>query len=599
MFPDWWLDGWLQLRDTLPPESPLLLIRWLCQGLTLALLVALADLLAGAAVLKAARVRLPARLRGAAMLAIGMGLSGTALFFYPRGWVGLLPGLLGLPLLRSSAGRWYVFGWLNALRPRGWVAWALVPVVLVSLPDLFLPIVEYDATMYHMVAARQYQEAGRVSFDPGVRFNSHPQLGVLLYARQQMLGGEDSLTKLVNLEWVAMILLAVLQMARRARGDNRTRSALACLLLAGSPLFWHLAKIEYADLALTAWLAVAVALLEWRGVPPWVAGLALGFTAASKMQGLLMAGVVGLIYLLLRRNWRAGLQIAAAAAVVNLGWWVRSSMATGSPVYPFLSADGRSESGYLFEVSARYGVGHDWVHFLRLPWDLLVHSPFVFTDAFVFGPALLLVPLLVLVGWPRWLPLLTSAVYLVFWYMTGQVGRYLVPVLPLLAMGLGAAPGGLAGRVVPVLLAAWAAFAGLSTLATVRFHALPPVTFGQKTEYLRQTLPYASAVIEINRVARPSELTYLWFAEDARYYVRTRAEGDWFGAHSFGDATSLDRLREWGVRYILMDRERAAYNGRIYGEQFGTTALVKRFGPVPAGLTLIYDDERYSVFRFD
>ncbi|MCX6592575.1 MAG: hypothetical protein NTZ56_13720 [Acidobacteria bacterium] len=599
MIPDWWLDGWLQLKDTLPPESPLLLIRWLLQWLLMTALVALSDLLAGAAVLRAGGVRLPARLRGAAMLAIGMGLSGTAMLFYPRGWVGLLPGLLGLPLLRTRAGRFKIFGWLSAFRPRGWAAWALVPVVLLSLPDLFLPIVEYDATMYHMVAARQYQETGRVGVDAGIRFSSHPQLGVLLYARQQMLLGEDSLTKLVNLEWVAMVLLAVMQLARRARGDNRLRSGLACLLLTGSPLFWHLAKIEYADLALTAWLAVAVALLEWRGVPAWLAGLALGLAAASKMQGLLMAGLVGLLYLPLRRRLRPAIEIAAAASLVNLGWWVRSWLATGSPVYPFLSADGRTESAYLFEVSARYGVGHDGVNFLRLPWDLLTHSPFVFTDTFVFGPALLLVPLLALASSPRWLPLATSAVYLGFWYLTGQVGRYLVPVLPLLAMGLGAAPPKLMGRAVQGLLTVWAAFAGLSTLATIRFHALPPVTFGQKTEYLRQTLPYSSAVIEINRVAQPADLTYLWFAEDARYYVRSRAEGDWFGSHSFAQATSLHRLREWGVRYVLIDRDRAAYSGRIYGPQFGATALVKRFGPVPAGLTLIYDDERYSVFRID
>lgn len=561
-------------------------------------LVALSDLLAGAALLKMSRVRLPARLRGAAMLALGMGLSGTLMLFYPRGWVGLLPGLLGLSLPRTRAGRWHIFGWLSAFRPRSWAAWALVPVVLLSLPDLFLPIVEYDATMYHMVAARQYQETGRVGVDAGIRFNSHPQLGVLLHARQQMLLGEDSLTKLVNLEWVAMILLAVMQMARRARGDNRRRGALACLLLVGSPLFWHLVKIEYADLALTAWLAVAVALLEWRGVLPWLAGLALGFVAASKMQGLLMAGLVGLLYLMLRRRLRPTIEIAAAAILVNLGWWVRSWLATGSPVYPFLSADGRTESDYLFEVSARYGAGHDWVHFLRLPWDLLTHSPSAYTDTFVFGPALLLVPVLAIAASPRWLPLGTSAIYLVFWYSTGQVGRYLVPILPLLAMGLGAAPP-LAGRVLQGLLTVWAAFAGLSTLATVRFHGLPPVTFGQKTEYLRQTLPYSSAVIEINRIARPSDLTYLWFAEDARYYVRTRAEGDWFGSHRFGQAASLDRLREWGVRYILIDRTRAAYSGRIYGPQFGSTALVMRFGPVPAGLSLVYDDERYSVFRLD
>ena len=599
MFPDWWLDGWLQLRDALPPESPLLLIRWVLQGLAWAILIAVADLLAGAAVLQAAGLRLPARLRGAVMLAVGLGLSGTLMFFYPRGWVGLLPALAGLPLLRTRRGRWLVFGWLNAWRPRSWMAWVLLPVAAVSLLDLFLPVLEYDATMYHLVAARHYQESGRVGFDPGIRFNSHPQLGVLIYARQQMLTGEDALTKLVNLEWVAMIGLAVMQMTRRGRGAIRRGGWMGLLVVASSPLLWHLAKIEYADLALTAWLAVALALLEWPGATAWVAGLVLGFAAASKMQGLLMAGLAGLIYLLLRRRWRPVMEVSAAAVLVNLGWWVRSWLATGSPVYPFLSARGQSESAYLFEVSARYGVGHDAIHFLRLPWDLFTHLPAAFTDAYVFGPALLLLPLLAMAGRPQALPLLTAGAYLVFWYLTGQVGRYLVPILPLVAMGWRTAPPGLLGRSLTVVLTMWAALAGLMTLGIIRFHALPPVTFGEKTRFLRESLPYSSAVIEINRVARPSDLTYRWFAEDARYAVQTRAEGDWFGPRSFGQATSVARLREWGVRYVLVDRERAVYSGQIYGEAFGTTALVKRWGPVPAGLTRIYDDERYSVFRLD
>jgi hypothetical protein len=595
----------------------LLLARWTIQGVSLTLAIAIADLLLGAAILGALRVQLPARLRGAAAIATGSGASAVLILglgvlrriYFP--WVlglTLLSAAAGIWLMASKRGRWFVFGPFAALRSRWW--WALAPVLVFHLWSMMMPVMEFDATMYHQASARWYEETHRLAYHEGIRFNAQPHLPILLFLRQRILLGEDTLVKLVNLQFAVALYLVLAHYAHR----RRVSSTWPVAFLALSPAFVWVAELDYADFAMTAWFAVAVALLLERRPAIGIAALLLGCAAASKLQGAVMAGLLGLTYLGYRRDWRPVAALAAGTALVSLPWWIRSYRHTGSPVAPFFIA-GNPESGFLFELSSKYGDGRDILAFLKLPWNAIVQSPLVFADIFVLGPVLAIalgigVAAIFFRRKPSPETLFLLALFfafLLFWFRTGQVMRYLTAMLPVLAMLFAATIAALPVRrwaALPFLACGLAASVLPSTV--IRYRTLPPVRIEEKEKVLAEWMPYYRAARALGRVANPAERTYLWFAEESRYYVPTYSIGDWFGPLRYGVIASygedpqamIDRMRGANFQYLLIDRRVAIHHG-AYGEPWLSSGLLRRGGPLPDGIRQLYSDERYVLYRFD
>jgi hypothetical protein len=221
-------------------------------------------------------------------------------------------------------------------------------LVIVLLADLMLPVMEFDSTMYHMRAARHYLETASVSYDATIRYNAHPHLSVLLYMRHWAALGEHGLVKLANIEFLLMLVLVLVYAARELRWKDGWTAGL--MFVMSSPLFLFVAHLEYADLALAAYFAVAAALLfhhlRHGGRAALVAGgLVLGFAGAVKLQGLVLAacGVAGfaVAWLYARRGLAAlARALAAIGALIVLsgaGWWLRSWVNTGSPAFPFFA----------------------------------------------------------------------------------------------------------------------------------------------------------------------------------------------------------------------------------------------------------------------
>lgn len=615
MIPPWF--AWhskLLSRSLAAGEFDLLLLgRWTLQCVAFALLIALADLLLGSSILAALRVRLPARLRGAAAIATGLGASATLmlalgllqLISFP--WVAGVTVLSALPgawLLTSKRGRWFVFGPFAALRSRWWLL--LAPVALIHIWTLMMPVMEFDATMYHQASARWYEEQRGLPYHAGIRFNAQPHLPILLFLRHRILFQDDTVVKLVNLTFALALYFALAHYARR-RGVS---PAWPLAFLALSPVFVWVAALDYADFAMTAWFAVSVALLLERRPALGIAAFVLGCAAASKLQGTTMAGMLGLAYWGYRRNWRPMAVLAIGAAALCAPWWIRSYVHTGSPVAPFLLID-NPEPRYLFELSRQYGDGFGFAAFLKLPWNAVAKSPAIFADTFAMGPVLAIAAAAGLLAVRRkpspetLLLLALFAGYLLFWFRTGQVMRYLAAMLPVLAMLFASAVSALrASRWLLMPFAVGAVAASLLPSPLIRYWTLPPVRFDEKEELLAQWLPYYRAARHLRGVASPGERTYLWFAEDSRYYVPTYSIGDWFGPLRYGVIGShgerpqaiVDRIRRARFQYLLIDRE-AAVKRQFYGEPWLSSGLIRRDGHLPRGLRQLYSDERYVLYR--
>lgn len=626
-FPDWWLPNaqtfLSQIAD--PSFDPILLFRYALQALLTSLPIFLADYFFGLALLTRLRLHLPSPLKQASALALGSSLAAFGLFLF--GFFGRLTfrGILIFTLLEGLIGLALCYRSLRLPRPRLAWLWA-IPLFLFYLPDLMLPILEYDSTMYHMASARHYIDHQKILYHDGIRFNAQPHMPVMLYLRQWWLTGDANLIKLVNLEFLFILIHLFAHYARRYR--LRWGVLAAAGLVFGSPIFSYSSRQEYADFALTTWLAAGVTLM--LSLAPrrlLLAGLILGAAAASKLQGLLVVACFLLADFLLTAlrtrslPWRRALSLGLPVLAVSLPWWWRGWRATGSPFYPFLSNS--PDTAALFKVNAGYGVGHDLPAFLSLPWHMITIPPERYADLFRFGPALAFLLLTSIAALalrrPRLIPLdrstptilAGSLLFTLFWFRSGQVMRYEACLLPLWTILLfGAwrslrAPGPLLALItLPLLLST-----ALLTSNLIRYGVPPPVTWPATQSVLNAVLPYYRATLALRPYIRPGDKTYTWFCDDIRAYTPGLSYGDWFGAYTYtwlGDVNTgkpilstsamLARLRQNGFRFIIIDRQRAERGGTIYGQEFLSSGLVRPFAPLP-GAETIFDDGRYWVFR--
>lgn len=635
--PHWWERTLPQLAHT--DLSVWLLLRWSLQLLVPTLLLLLVDFLVGAVILRLVRrhtpLRMPAMLEFALTLGLGNGIGGLLMFLLGvtrllRPWA-----VIAVAIGTGVAAGWWLWrdGW-RWRRPR--VSKLALVLLVLFLPflvlqelDLQMPVIEGDSMLYHMASARWYLDHHRLAYHPGIRFNAQPQQTVMIYLRQWMVTGEETAIKLANWEYLLM-LAATLAGGARLLGGARL-APLAVLFVLCSPVFCWTAKVEMADVGLSAYLTLGVVLLlralrqpnlAWCGL----AGVMLGLAGASKLQGLVTVAGFLLTWVLVawwsrlgtpRDFLRAMVALGAGIAAPGIGWWLRSLWYTGSPAYPFFS--GNPEAKALLAASVRYGFGHDGLALLLLPWRMIVESPFIFADSNIFGVPLLVLILAGLAAVIRQRGRASSLVlvllggfllYFSFWFITGQVTRYLGSLLPVMALLLVSALVALGIRrvrwwallpVVPLVMLSAA------TPSRVLLHGVwPPVTLREQELVQVTALPFYRSVRSLNQVARRRERVYLWFCEDTRFHVRSTSYGDWFGDYNFGwlgagaqtTQQMLDRLRGAGFRYIVVDRERAKVGGTIYRNDFLQTAFVKDEGTM-GDAQLIIRDGRYRVFKLD
>ena len=527
----------------------------------------------------------------AVCMGIGLGTIGTALFLL--GLVGALDRAVVVVLLLAC----HLFGWRswrdafrNLRRPSTPSVLASLAAAAVLAPLVWAalyPPVQFDATMYHLPTARDFALAHRVTTLPAVRYVVFPQLNEILFAAALLLR-DDLTAQLLELLFFAIAGLAILAWGSRFRSASGAPGAtgLAALgLWLGSPILALLAVSAYVEVAVAAFAAIAIhAFACWSETREdrWLlaAGLAVGFTAATKYQGLYFAAALGAVLVVRgvrRREVRPALLFAAAVAAAALPWYVRNFVAAGSPVWPFLGGifgyrywTDRDFASMVWSLKS-FGWPRTPGSFLALPWRL-AHPP---ATGEILGLGFLLLPLTALVALPsrriRWLAGLVVG-YLVFWFLSSQQFRFLVPILPALSLltanavaeALTRLPAGLRRPV----LAVWLAGVGILALpALARPYAAltaqppPPITPAQREAFLTARFPSYPLYARLNAERGTHYTIYSFHDEHMKYYASGTHLGDWFGLGRYADvslasgralAGSLERL---SADFLLVNEE--------------------------------------------
>ena len=376
-------------------------------------------------------------------ISLGMGLLTMALFLLGISSMLSTPitGLVVFLMLGASVFQCRrSFASVLSANTRSWFpAWTKVAQYLFFAGLLILVILlavnppgHWDDTSYHLPYARYYVENHAIAINPYLRFPLFAHNGDLLFSLALMYGSTTDAQALATLP------LFVIALGLFGAGQVFAWSALVGYLAV--LLYFTLGPVgealgyAYIDntLALYCWGTV-VSFAMWlrdskRGIH-WlvICAILAGTATGTKLFGGVVAVMVGLYLLACVRQTTPTVLYALITLLFGIGWYARSFYISGDPVHPL---GGNIFGHFLWNAAdlasaaqeqGTHGADKNFLHVIT---------------AFQKAGVLPLLPALLFVAHPqgRHKPLLfvyfIFVLYLLFWFFSSQVSRYLAPSLP-------------------------------------------------------------------------------------------------------------------------------------------------------------------------
>lgn len=446
------------------------------------------------------------------------------------------------------------------------------------------PQLSWDANAYHLTVPRLYLEHGGFRRIPFNVYSNWPLNTQLLFALALAIR-DYVLAKAIHFVFGLATLLVVYS---SVRGASRPWTGwLGGALFLVNPVVLDELRAAYVDLALAFFLLLAFLMVHHalenrqdRGRSLIVAGVFSGVVAGIKPTGVSAVLCLLALYLVvtLRQRERPGqildglTRIAVPTGVLLAPWGIKSWILTGNPVYPFLyrvlgGPEWSAELGVQLQSWQQgMGMGRTWIDYLLLPWRVMVAggSGYDHFDGRISPLWLVLVPLGLVVG--RRQPLIirslgVAGLYFILWALSSQQMRFLIPILPLLAIAGALAVAELGQRLKPTAepMFRWGAGLGVIALLMVVSSSMVVPTWRMLGRYLELDDP----VMEVG--AHPV-FGYIneTLPEDARLMLLNTNHGFFcereFVADSFFEASQLNaalrsRDGKQGIQATLEEME--------------------------------------------
>ena len=457
-----------------------------------------------------------------------------------------------------------------------------------------------DAVTYHLTLPKRYLAAGGFTAVPMNVYAIWPHATELLFALAMQLR-DYALAVALHTAFGALSLYAVYAACRAA--GRPAAGWLAAPLALANPVFLFELGVAYVDLAYAFFFTAGVVFMAraLRSRPADAGALALAGVCGGALAGIKLTGVLGAAAIAAlalpravalarageaRRLGAPALRFALPVAALGLPWLARSAALTGNPVHPFLYAvfggpDWSAALGAQFaEWQRGIGMGRAPVDYALLPLRVLLEGG---ADYAHFGGRLgaqwlALVPLACALGWREPLvraALAASGVYFALWAQGSQQMRFLVPLVPPLALAcafaLDAAVDRFAARRPP--RARRALRAALAVLAVAWAFQISRAHYAQAFAVLPSLRSDASArrAAAVDPVFRwidatlPADARLLMLDTNQTFFLEREALADSFFEASqladwLRDAQTPDevgaRLAARGISHVLRDRRR-------------------------------------------
>lgn len=534
-----------------------------------------------------------------------------------------------------------------------------VPTVLSFIASLAPPTAK-DTLLYHFAVPKAFIALGSNAFIEG-NVASYLALGTEMHSVWAMLLGSFVSQRAAEAAagatvWMffPLLLAAIFGWAREA-GVSRRWSLIAVLMVASVPTAYHVAASAYIDLALALYLTLAMYALSgwWRTLGSgWLVLIAvfLGAALSTKLTTVFAIAAFALVILLRVRQAKesepdgigriaaGGFAALLCAGLIASPWYLRTWQETGSPVFPFyLSITGGEAPGWdversqLFQaMNSQYG-GYvkSPLDYLLAPWNLSVtaqpEQPAYFDG--VLGVAFLIgLPLLIFALWKFEMPVEVkigpgvAAVVFLFWLFSSQQLRYLLPILPVLAIGIAAAVERMAEKRSPLYMAAKysisaAAVCGLLvTLAWFLQKAPVRVVLGgeSRDQYLTRNLDHYPYYHALNTTTAPDARVWLVNMRRDTYHLDRPVFSDylfedWTLRRMVWESRSVQELKAkaaaMNVQYVLArhdflfdyDRSTLVDDQRPRAENEAKLRIAKEF--ILDKANTVHADEKFSLVK--
>jgi len=333
--------------------------------------------------------------------------------------------------------------------------------VAVAFVACHLPEIEFDPLIYHLTVPKIYLQHQQIVDIPEILEAVFPKNVGMLYVYGLALHSQITV-KFLNFWMGLLLLLAIHCFAKRLWG--RLSGLAAATLFVSTPIVFFELRAIYVDLPIALFCFLNFfALLRWMedGGRKWLvlSAIFLGMAAGSKYNALFNVAaasvLVGYHFLVVRK-------VPLVKAAVKVGvygllsvsslllWLYMTYRFTGDPLFPYLSGDPlfpflkglfHSDRWETYNLPVVRSGGHRWglplsfTNAFKTLWQMHFDEK-VFCGS--LGPFfVLLAPLLLFVfKLHRVMKLLLaySSIYLLFWLVTTQANRYLIPVLPMFSL---------------------------------------------------------------------------------------------------------------------------------------------------------------------
>jgi hypothetical protein len=292
-----------------------------------------------------------------------------------------------------------------------------------------------DDTFFHLPLARFYIEHQMIALNEYLRLPLAPQNVDLLFALGLMMGGDILAQGMAILPLfiisVGLIGAGVWLLGPTIPGSIIPGFLSVLVLLSLGPVNGN-AGFAYIDdgLALFCWGAI-LALALWVSADDrskgWVviAGMLAGGAAGSKYLGGVLALLIGLYLLAIRRDWRASLTYAIAVIVFGSWWYIRSAVISGDPFHP---AGGNIFGHFLWNADDLLRQKHEMMLQGAGKSSLNIYSALLKAHVLQWAPAFLSLIFFKKEGKPLRLLQIVFLSYFLFWFFSIQVSRYLAPI---------------------------------------------------------------------------------------------------------------------------------------------------------------------------
>ena len=255
---------------------------------------------------------------------------------------------------------------------------------------------------------------------------------------------KQSAGAMVHLLFLLVTPLGMLSYARRI--GHPQAGAVGALLFFAAPVVGRLGTTGYIDVAVASYVFAAFYLLEiWRGgqanrllIP---IGLLAGFCFAAKYTAAVMAlFAIGYVLFYLWRSsksvWRPVITLGLCAAAMMSPYLIKNWIVTGNPLCPFANRYFPNPVMTVTLENSYKDVMRHWnnVALAEIPMEVTLGGGRL---QGILGPMFLLSPLALLaIAFPAGRRLLLAAVFIGLPYFASIATRFLVPVLPFIALSL-------------------------------------------------------------------------------------------------------------------------------------------------------------------